>query len=219
MKLFKRFTALALAGVMMLGLLTGCATTSNSYGDLIVDATMQQVNSMRYWACRYDSSYGEDDLLQTPVKELKNDSTLKKELGTMLNKIDEDCYIWGSDAIQYKEELNASGRLDGTYKMVITYETWEWLDRFFGNSYNRSVQDALENEYLEAIDFWYSDADERDFLDMLMELMYLSPYMDSFAVTYKMSNGGVMHVAIGFTLKNAPTYLISRHPDGNYPLD
>lgn len=213
MKLFKRFTALVLAGVMTLGLLTGCATNSNTYGDIVTDLALQQINSMRYWESR-DS---DDEQLKTPVGSLENDRSLKKELRSMLSKIDEDGYIMSCDAIQYKEKLNANGRLDGTYKMVITYETGEWVDHFFReNEYSRA-RDDFEDRELRALDFWYSDEDEEELLDMLEEFYELSPYMSEFAIEYTVINDGVVYFAVGFTVKNAPSYLIPRHPDPNRP--
>lgn len=191
MKLFKRFAALALAGVMTLGLLTGCGSTRTTYGDYVVDYTMQQVNSMRYWAAQ-------DKEIELNPKTLKNDACLRKELKQMLNQIDEYGIINGSDAFQYSANLNGEGG-DLTFKTVLTTSMRD--DNVPYSLADLKKRDAeLDDETLFAVDFSSINSEGQYELYYLLRLFKnLTPYMDSFAIEYRIVGDGVMYVAIGFT--------------------
>lgn len=215
MKLFKRFAALALAGVMTLGLLTGCASSSNAYGDMVVDSALLKINTIRNEELWY---YNDDDQLEGPLEALKNDPSLRRELRSMLNKIDEEGDILGKDAIRYQEKSNTNGRLEGTYKMVLTFETAEWADRFFSVREDRSIQDMFENEWLEADAFNLDEYDYEDLFDLLDDFDSVSPYMEAFAIDYHVNSNGMMYIAIGFTMKNVPTWLLPNRPNTGAPI-
>lgn len=195
MKLFKRFATLALAGVMALGLLTGCAVTSTAYSELLVDTTMQQINSMRYWAAQ------ENEIELSP-KTLKNDACLRKELKKMLNQVDEYGYINGSDAYKYSVKLDGES-VDVTYKAVFTYSD-DYDDGYYSFADLQEQDKKYDNQELMVVDFAniYENG-TGELYDLLATYYDLAPYMDSFAIEYRIVGDGVMYVAIGFTAEGA----------------
>ena len=95
MKMFKRFAAALLAGVMVLAMLTACGGGSGStIGEEFENKFIATLNTLR----------GED------AEELKNDTVLHDRALAQLAKINEDGTIVVTDAYTYITTPNADGK-------------------------------------------------------------------------------------------------------------
>lgn len=210
MKLFKRFTALALAGVMTLGLLTGCATTTNSYGDLLVDLGMQEINRARQ---NVQEEYLENNITIN-LKELKNDRVLKAELDAMLDSIDDRTgKVAGEEMFKLEGKLEGRTDLEGEIKLVLTEDMVSHLSN--GTQTLGELDDTTNGRTYNALDF---DLVNTVYFGMMITQMFngdileeFVPHIDSFAISYRIVNGGRMYVAIGMKVKTNQKVLAAQN--------
>lgn len=186
MKKLKRFAAVLLTGVMALSILTGCfAGASSEYGEWWSEEILTLMNSER-------------------TDELKNDTKLQRKLERALNKINgKTSELNGDDAFKLEMTQDATGHTEIELEMVLTLDLNNYeslMDQNDQIDVNKLKDIAAKKAGIVQRAENINLSTEQEMMRVVTRLISpIAPYMDSFAVSYRVVDENIMYLAIGFT--------------------